>query len=117
MRLGCCSKWSRQGPALSEGFEEGDRQSGSEATEARATREARSPHGFREATEKAACATRTEPKAEVFLSVSDTANGVPELGKEFATNRRSSWNRSNRLSYFTLCEWRGTADFSGRSLS
>jgi len=50
-----------------------------------------------------------------FLSVADPTNGVPELGKEFATEPEAIVESlKTGLSYFTVSEWRGTADFSGK---
>src|SRR5258707_14644076 len=47
-----------------------------------------------------------------FLSEPDPANGVPELGKEFATEPEAIVESlKTGLSYFTLSEWRGAADF------
>jgi hypothetical protein len=57
----------------------------------------------------------TEEQERFFLSQSDPANGVPELGKEFATEPEAIVESlKTGLSYFTLSEWRGTADFSGK---
>jgi hypothetical protein len=50
-----------------------------------------------------------------FLSVPDPADGIPELGKEFATEPEAIVESlKTGLSYFTVSEWRGTADFSGK---
>lgn len=62
--------------------------------------------------------TRQEKGTEgqrFFLAESQQANGVPELGKEFATEPEAIVESlKTGLSYFTVSEWRGTADFSGR---
>jgi hypothetical protein len=57
----------------------------------------------------------TEGLERFFLSQPDPANSVPELGKEFATEPEAIVESlKTGLSYFTVSEWRGTADFSGK---
>src|SRR5258708_18403100 len=57
----------------------------------------------------------TEGQERFFLSQPDPANSVPELGKEFATEPEAIVESlKTGLSYFTVSEWRGTADFSGK---
>ncbi len=62
--------------------------------------------------------TRQEKGTEgqrFFLAGSQQRNGVPELGKEFATEPEAIVESlKTGLSYFTVSEWRGAADFSGR---
>lgn len=50
-----------------------------------------------------------------FLAESLQANGIPELGKEFATEPEAIVESlKTGRSYFTVSEWRGLADFSGK---
>ena len=89
---------------------------GSEATEARGdqrdSQSARTPRG--NGKNRLHQADGTE-RQRFFLSVADPANGVPELGKEFATEPEAIVESlKSGLSYFTVSEWRGTADFSGK---
>ncbi len=62
--------------------------------------------------------TRQEKGTEgqrFFIAESQQANGVPELGKELATEPEAIVESlKTGLSYFTVSEWRGTADFSGK---
>jgi hypothetical protein len=89
---------------------------GSEAAEARGdqrdSQSARTPRGNGKGR------SRQENGVEgqrFFLAESDASNGVPELGKEFATEPEAIVESlKTGLSYFTLSEWRGTADFSGK---
>jgi len=49
-----------------------------------------------------------------FLAESDRDQGVPELGKECATEPEAIVESlKTGRSYFTVSEWRGIADFSG----
>jgi hypothetical protein len=89
---------------------------GSEATEARGEQRdspsARIPRGNGKSRLRQADGTEEQ---RFFLSVADSANGVPELGKEFATEPEAIVESlKTGRSYFTLSEWRGTADFSGK---
>ena len=50
-----------------------------------------------------------------FLSRTKDAGGLPELGKEFATEPEVIVESlKTTMSYFTISEWRGVADFSGK---
>ena len=50
-----------------------------------------------------------------FLAKTGSAKGVPELGKEFATEAEAIVESLKAgLSYFAVVEWRGVADFSGK---
>ncbi len=88
---------------------------GSELTEARGDKDSqpiRAPRGNGKGR------TRRETGTEgqrFFLAEPQQGNGIPELGKEFATEPEAIVESlKTGLSYFTLSEWRGTADFSGK---
>jgi hypothetical protein len=50
-----------------------------------------------------------------FLGKAGGAGGVPEFGKEFATEPEAIVESLKAgLSYFSVVEWRGVADFSGK---
>lgn len=50
-----------------------------------------------------------------FLAKAGSARGVPELGKEFASEAEAIVESLKAgLSYFAVAEWRGMADFSGK---
>jgi hypothetical protein len=50
-----------------------------------------------------------------FLAKAASSNSVPELGKEFATEPEAIVESlKTNLTYFTVSEWRGVADFSGK---
>ena len=50
-----------------------------------------------------------------FLAKTGITSGAPELGKELATEPEAIVESlKTGLSYFTVLEWRGTADFSER---
>ena len=50
-----------------------------------------------------------------FLAKSGSASGLPDLGKEFATEPEAIVESLKAgLSYFAVVEWRGMADFSGK---
>ena len=50
-----------------------------------------------------------------FLAKAGGNNRLPELGKEFATEPEAIVESlKTGLSYFSVAEWRGIADFSGK---
>ena len=50
-----------------------------------------------------------------FLAKAGSARGVPELGKECASEAEAIVESLKAgLSYFAVAEWRGMADFSGK---
>jgi hypothetical protein len=50
-----------------------------------------------------------------FLDKAGSASGAPELGREFATEPEAIVESLKAgLSYFSVVEWRGMADFSGK---
>lgn len=50
-----------------------------------------------------------------FLAKAAGSNGVPELGKEVPTEPEAIVESlKTNLTYFTVTEWRGVADFSGK---
>jgi hypothetical protein len=50
-----------------------------------------------------------------FLAKAGVNNSVPDLGREFGTEPEAIVESlKTGLSYFTVSEWRGVADFSGR---
>ncbi len=50
-----------------------------------------------------------------FLAKVGGTSGIPELGKEFATEPEAIVESLKAgLSYFAVVEWRGIADFSGK---
>ena len=50
-----------------------------------------------------------------FLAKAGSAKGIPELGKECATEAEAIVESLKAgLSYFAVAEWRGMADFSGK---
>jgi hypothetical protein len=89
---------------------------GSEAADARGdqreSQSARTPRGNGKAH------SRQENGVEgqrFFLAEPNASNGVLELGKEFTTEPEAIVESlKTGLSYFTLSEWRGTVDLSGK---
>ena len=50
-----------------------------------------------------------------FLAKPGSANGTPELGKEFSGEPEAIVESlKTGLNYFVVSEWRGVADFSGK---
>jgi hypothetical protein len=89
---------------------------GSEVAEARG--ENRAPQSTRAPRANGKGRMRQENGNEAqrfFLAESDQDSGVPELGKEFATEPEAIVESlKTGRSYFTLSEWQGVADFSGK---